>query len=129
MIKGFKDFITRGNVIDLAVAVVIGAAFGAVVTAIVTRVFNPLIGLLFQADSLDSSLVLTIGSAKLQFGAVIGAIISFLLIALVLYLVFIYPMNKIMPLRKKTTPDAELNEVELLTQIRDLLSERHGTSQ
>jgi len=129
MIKGFKDFITRGNVIDLAVAVVIGAAFGAVVTAIVTRVFNPLIGLLFQADSLDSSLVLTIGSAKLQFGAVIGAIISFLLIALVVYLVFIYPMNKIMALRKKTTPDAELNEVELLTQIRDLLSERHGTSQ
>ncbi|PDQ34671.1 MAG: mechanosensitive ion channel protein MscL [Candidatus Lumbricidophila eiseniae] len=128
MIKGFKDFITRGNVIDLAVAVVIGAAFGAVVTAIVTRVFNPLIGLLFQADSLDSSLVLTIGDAKLQFGAVIGAIISFLLIALVVYLVFIYPMNKIMMLRKKTVADAELNEVELLTQIRDLLSERNGTS-
>src|SRR6218665_1878705 len=121
MIKGFKDFITRGNVIDLAVAVVIGAAFGAVVTAIVTRVFNPLIGLLFQADSLDSSLVLTIGDAKLQFGAVIGAIISFLLIALVVYLVFIYPMNKIMMLRKKTVADAELNEVELLTQIRELV--------
>src|SRR6218665_1804017 len=128
MIKGFKDFITRGNVIDLAVAVVIGAAFGAVVTAIVTRVFNPLIGLLFPAESLDRSLVLTIGDTKLPFGAVICANVFFLLIALVVYLVFIYPMNKIMMLRKKTVADAELNEVELLTQIRDLLSERNATS-
>ncbi|HKH08125.1 MAG TPA: MscL family protein, partial [Agromyces sp.] len=67
MLKGFRDFITRGNVIDLAVAVVIGAAFTSVVNAIVTGLFNPLIGLLFRADSLDQALVLTIPGTESEF--------------------------------------------------------------
>ena len=83
--KGFKEFILRGNVIDLAVAVVIGAAFTAIVTAIVTSVFNPLIGALFDASTLAEALPVTIptasgGEATIFFGAVIAAVINFLIV-------------------------------------------------
>ena len=76
MLKGFKDFIMRGNVIDLAVAVVIGAAFTAVVNSIVVNIFNPLIGALFKADSLNEAFNVPIGDATIKFGAVVGAIVA-----------------------------------------------------
>ncbi|SIO25666.1 large conductance mechanosensitive channel protein MscL [Agromyces cerinus] len=129
MIKGFKEFIMRGNVIDLAVAVVIGAAFTAVVNAIVAGLINPLIGLLFKADSLDDMTV-KIGSATFAYGSVIGAIISFLAVAAVVYFVFVMPMNhfkeRAEAKRKAGQPDPEEPETELtmLAQIRDLLAER-----
>jgi large conductance mechanosensitive channel len=127
MIKGFKEFILRGNVIDLAVAFVIGVAFAAVVTAFVEKIINPLIGALFSADSLDNSLILQVGSAKLAFGALIGAIIQFLLIALVVYFALVVPMNYLRKLsfrKRGTEPEADTppSELELLTQIRDLLA-------
>ncbi|WP_426624892.1 large conductance mechanosensitive channel protein MscL [Leifsonia sp. McL0607] len=127
MLKGFREFILRGNVIDLAVAVVIGAAFTAVVTSIVTNVFNPLIGLFFQAKSLDNALVVTVGDSVFKFGAVLGAIISFLVVAVVVYFVFVFPINKAKEhaerLRKKgvVEPDAPVTELVLLSEIRDLL--------
>ncbi|WP_223691313.1 large conductance mechanosensitive channel protein MscL [Leifsonia poae] len=127
MIKGFKEFILRGNVIDLAVAVVIGAAFTAVVNAIVNGVFNPLISAIFQADSLDTSLVVTIGKAQITFGAVLGAVIQFLIVAVVVYFVFVYPINiakeRAQRLRDKgvVEPDAPVTDIDLLTEIRDLL--------
>ena len=98
MLKGFKEFILRGNVIELAVAVVIGAAFTAVVNSIVDNLINPLIGVIFQADSLDTALVLEIptltgGVAEVKFGAVLGAIIAFAIVATVVYFVFVLPMN------------------------------------
>ncbi|MFD5866397.1 large conductance mechanosensitive channel protein MscL [Agromyces sp. NPDC127015] len=130
MIKGFKEFIMRGNVIDLAVAVVIGAAFTAVVNSIVTNLINPLISLLFKADSLDQALVWTVGDTKFSFGAVIGAIISFLAVAAVVYFVFVMPMNhfkeRAEQKRKAGQPDPEEPETELtvLAQIRDLLAEQ-----
>jgi large conductance mechanosensitive channel len=131
MIKGFKEFILRGNVIDLAVAFVIGVAFAAVVTAFVEKIINPLIGALFRADSLDNSLILRIGSADLQFGALLGAIIQFLLIALVVYFALVVPMNYLRKLsfrRRGTEPEADTppSELELLTQIRDLLAAPTG---
>ncbi|HUG50829.1 MAG TPA: large conductance mechanosensitive channel protein MscL [Terrimesophilobacter sp.] len=127
MIKGFKEFILRGNVIDLAVAFVIGVAFAAVVTAFVENIINPLIAALFNADNLNNSLVLHVGSSDLRFGALIGAIIQFLLIALVVYFALVVPMNY---LRKQSfrkhgaQPEADTppSELELLTQIRDLLA-------
>jgi large conductance mechanosensitive channel len=128
MFKGFKEFIMRGNVIDLAVAVVIGAAFTAVVNAIVQNIFNPLIGALFQADSLNESLILTIGSAELKFGAVIGAILTFLIVAAVVYFVFVLPINKMKEhadARRKAgvvRKDAPVTEIDVLTEIRDLLA-------
>lgn len=129
MIQGFKEFIMRGNVIDLAVAVVIGAAFTAVVNAIVEGLINPLISLLFNADGLDS-LTFQLGSATFAYGAVIGAIISFLAVAAVVYFVFVMPMNHVKERaeakRKAGVPDPEEPETELtmLAQIRDLLAER-----
>ncbi|MFV0319613.1 MAG: large conductance mechanosensitive channel protein MscL [Microbacterium sp.] len=123
MINGFKDFIMRGNVIDLAVAVVIGAAFTAVVNAFVEGIINPLIGLFFNAESLND---LTIG--VVQIGAVIGAIIYFVAVALVVYFVFILPMNKAKDRQARKAGIVEEeplpSEQELLVQIRDLLEKQ-----
>ncbi|NNC11537.1 large conductance mechanosensitive channel protein MscL [Planctomonas sp. JC2975] len=133
MIKGFRDFITRGNVIDLAVAVVIGAAFTAVVNAIVNSLINPLISAVFKAGSLDKALLVPIpaiggGYTHLAFGAIIGALIQFLAVAVVVYFVFVAPMNHFRKLAeaRKGIPTEEEDtlpaDVELLTQIRDLLA-------
>jgi len=133
MIKGFKEFILRGNVIDLAVAVVIGAAFTAVVNSIVTNIFNPLIAAIFRAEMLDGVAIVTIGDSQIKFGAVLGAIIQFLLVAVVVYFVFVVPINhlKKAAFANKKTPAESLEEqneelppteTELLIQIRDLLA-------
>ncbi|GAA0967079.1 large conductance mechanosensitive channel protein MscL [Frigoribacterium faeni] len=130
--KGFKEFILRGNVIDLAVAVVIGAAFTAIVTSLVTNIFNPLIGAAFDAASLDESLVVTIPtlsgkSADLLFGAVIGSAIQFVIIAAVVYFCLVLPVNGLLKrtfARQKaeeTPVDVPPTDVELLSEIRDLL--------
>lgn len=129
MFKGFKEFLLRGNVIDLAVAVVIGAAFNAVVEKVVATLINPLIGLLFAADSLDDALKVGLPNGdSIAFGALIGAIINFLIVAAVVYFVFVLPMNE---LRKRTTkPEDEAptgpSEQELLADIRDLLKQQSG---
>lgn len=132
MIQGFKEFIMRGNVIDLAVAVVIGAAFTAVVTAIVDGIFNPLIAAFFNADSLANSMVLPIGDAKLSFGLVLAAVINFLLIAAVVYFAFVMPINKMKEAQERRrkaglteVPEAAVataSELDLLVEIRDLLA-------
>ncbi|HEV7811515.1 MAG TPA: large conductance mechanosensitive channel protein MscL [Leifsonia sp.] len=133
MFKGFKEFILRGNVIDLAVAVVIGAAFTAVVNSIVTNIFNPLIGAIFKANSLDKSFIWTIGDAQIKFGAVIGAIIQFLIVAVVVYFVFVYPINlaknRAQKLRAQgvVQPEAPITELDVLTEIRDLLQTQRTT--
>lgn len=136
MFKGFKEFILRGNVIDLAVAVVIGAAFSAVVTSLVNSVFNPAIGALFNSESLKTLLPVEIpttsgGVAVLQFGEVIAAVIQFLLVAVVVYFVVIVPINYLSKVafsrRAKEQAEEEAKpapptELELLAQIRDLLA-------
>ncbi|WP_235940656.1 large conductance mechanosensitive channel protein MscL [Paramicrobacterium fandaimingii] len=117
----------RGNVMDLAVAVVVGAAFTAVVTALVDNLINPLIGLLFNADSLNTALIVELGGAQFKFGAVIAAVISFLVVAAVVYFAFVLPVNK---LRERAEArrnagvvdeDAPVTEIDVLTEIRDLL--------
>jgi large conductance mechanosensitive channel len=136
-VKGFRDFVLRGNVVDLAVAVVIGTAFTAIVTVVVTGLINPLIAVLFNANSLDKALVVAIptlsgGSAKLLFGAVLGAIINFLIVAAVVYFVLVLPINRLKRVafqRQKadaqaTPAGAPPTETELLIQIRDLLAGR-----
>jgi large conductance mechanosensitive channel len=134
LLKGFKEFILRGNVIDLAVAVVIGAAFTTIVNAIVTGVFTPLISALFKADSLNNALKVPIGSSNLLFGEVLGAVIQFVLVAVVVYFVFVLPLNhfKERAARRKSkgvvneaTPTTEL---DLLTEIRDLLAADRGAA-
>ncbi|WP_025158514.1 large conductance mechanosensitive channel protein MscL [Leifsonia aquatica] len=135
MIKGFKEFILRGNVIDLAVAVVIGAAFTAVVTAIVNNLINPLIAAFMQKNGLDEALIVTLNGSDIKFGAIIGAILNFVIIAAVVYFVFVYPLNTIKEraerLRKKgvVEPDAPITELDLLTEIRDLLQAQQAPPQ
>lgn len=137
MLKGFKEFILRGNVIDLAVAVVIGAAFTAIVTTLVNAIFNPLIGALFNAESLNTALVVEIptvsgGTAELMFGAAIAAVINFVVVAAVVYFALVLPINRLSRvafLRSKeeetaTPADVPPTQEELLIQIRDLLAGR-----
>ena len=134
MIKGFREFILRGNVIDLAVAVVIGAAFSAIVNVVVESLVNPLISLFFKADSLNEALKVTVpgffgGSATFAFGAIIGAVINFLAVAVVVYLAFVMPMNHFNQRRAAKAgvaeePEALPTEQELLIQIRDLLEKQ-----
>ncbi|GAB3607478.1 large-conductance mechanosensitive channel protein MscL [Conyzicola nivalis] len=141
--KGFKEFILRGNVIDLAVAVVIGAAFTAIVNAIVTAVFNPAIGALFNAKDLDNALNVVIPTtggeeATIQFGVVIAAVIQFLLVAAVVYFALIIPINYLKKssfLKKKEQiaagvedPAKEPSQVELLIEIRNLLASGSASS-
>ena len=141
MIKGFKEFVLRGNVIDLAVAVVIGAAFTGIVNAVVGSVFNPAIGALFNAESLATALPVSIpttsgGTATMYFGAVIGAVTQFLLVAIVVYFALIVPINylKRVSFRSKTdeadapADAAPPTELELLAEIRDLLARQNVSS-
>lgn len=99
MISGFREFILRGNVIDLAVAVVIGAAFGAVVTSFVADVLTPLLGLIGVPDFRDAAV--TVGSAEIRYGLFINALISFLLVALAIYLFIVQPMNALEARRQR----------------------------
>lgn len=128
MLTGFKEFIMRGNVIDLAVAVVIGAAFTAVVNSIVENVFNPLIGALFQADDLKNAIDIPLGDAEIKLGAVLGAILTFLIVAAVVYFVFVLPINtmkKHADARRNAgvvQENAPITEIDVLTEIRDLLA-------
>lgn len=105
MLSGFREFILRGNVIDLAVAVVIGAAFGAVITSFVADIVTPLLGLLGVQDFSTASL--TVGNAEVRYGLFLNALISFLLVALAIYLFVVRPVNALEERRqrgKETSP-------------------------
>ncbi len=124
MVKEFKEFIMRGNVMDLAVAVIIGAAFTAIVNSLVDDIIMPIIGALIGGIDF-TTLAVTVGNATITYGNFIQATINFLLIALVLFLI-IRAINKMS--RKKEAapapPPEPTTEERLLTEIRDLLRER-----
>ena len=109
MIKGFRDFIMRGNVIDLAVAVIIGAAFTAIVTSFVTNVLTPLIASLVGKPDF-SALVLYLNGGKINYGIFLNSVISFLLQAAVVYFVIVVPMNYVMRQLKGKPPVADPTE-------------------
>jgi large conductance mechanosensitive channel len=125
MIKGFRDFILRGNVIDLAVAVVVGAAFTALVGAVTANLIQPVLNAFGGVDT--GSIGFYINPSKpesyVNISAIIGAIITFLITALVVYFVFVAPMKKILDIaaRRKQPVKADPREVDLLVEIRDLL--------
>ena len=129
MLKGFKEFISRGNAVDLAVGMVIGTAFTAVITALVKQVINPLIGGLFGEQNFDDVFQFTIGTATVQPGAVITALVNFLLVAFALYFFIVLPMNALAARRKKEeaveTPEVS-EDVQLLSEIRDLLKAQNN---
>lgn len=131
MLKGFKEFIMRGNVIDLAVGVVIGSAFTAIVTAFTDSLLEPLLNTIGGAEVTGLGFEIISGnpSTYLDFAAVITAVINFLLVAAVVYFVIVAPMNKFNELREarlETSAEPEVTEADLLTEIRDLLAEQNS---
>jgi len=100
MLKGFREFIMRGNVVDLAVAVVIGAAFGDVVKAFVDNIITPIIAAIFGQPDF-AGLKFTVNGSVFQYGLFINALVSFLLIALAVYYIVVVPLNKMNALKAR----------------------------
>ena len=126
MIKGFKDFLMRGNVIDLAVAVVIGTAFTALVASFTDSFLKPLIGLIGGGGTNGGELV--VNGQHFTWGAFISAVITFVLTVAVVYFVVVLPVQAIMDRRRRGVEPgpAVPTQVELLEEIRDLLRSQQG---
>lgn len=120
MLKEFKAFIMRGNVLDMAVGVIIGGAFTAVVTSLTKNLINPLIGLFLKSSSL-AKLSVTVGGATFTYGQFINDVLNFLIVAFIVFLIVRFA-NRLMP--KKAAAPAGPTQEELLTQIRDLLAKQ-----
>ncbi|MBF6178465.1 large conductance mechanosensitive channel protein MscL [Nocardia otitidiscaviarum] len=129
MLKGFKDFLLRGNVVDLAVAVVMGTAFVAIVTAFSNGIINPLLAVFGESDELGLGfqLVADKPATFIAIGPIITAALNFVIIASLLYFIVVVPANKAK--KRWGTAEATATELELLAEIRDLLAagpERSG---
>ena len=123
MIKGFRDFLLRGNVVDLAVAVVVGGAFGEVVKAFATDFIGSILGKLGGKPNFNS-----VAPGGIIIGTTITALIYFVIVAAVVYFVVVVPLNKLSAMRRTPAEEAEAAtpaaDIALLTEIRDLLQER-----
>lgn len=137
VLQGFKDFIARGNAIELAVGVVIGAAFSSVVEALQTGFISPLIGWLFGKPNLTNALNIGPFSWResteadpidpIRVGAILDALIQFLITAAAIYLLIVVPLNALANRRKRGVedePEAPAEDLLLLQEIRDLLAQR-----
>lgn len=124
MLKEFREFILRGNVVDLAVAVILGAAFGAVVASAVENLFTPLIAAIVGEQDF-SALKFTINGSEFNYGLFLNALFSFVTVAAVIFFIVVKPMNMLLARRKKeeAAPEAPAEDVRLLTEIRDLLAQ------
>jgi large conductance mechanosensitive channel len=123
MLKGFRDFIMRGNVVDLAVGIVIGAAFTELVTALTGSFFKPIIERISGGGKIGGKINIG-GDKAIDWGAFVTAAINFVLVAAVLYFFVVLPMNKLAERRRRgetPPPEAPSEEVRLLTEIRDAL--------
>ena len=126
MLKGFKEFISRGNVVELAVGVIIGAAFKNIVDALVDGIINPLIAAVIGKPDFSDAFILTLNGTDVKFGVLITAVINFILMAFAIYFCIVVPMNALNARRKKDEETAEeeaSDEVKLLTEIRDALAQ------
>ncbi|PWD51952.1 large conductance mechanosensitive channel protein MscL [Serinibacter arcticus] len=124
-LNGFKEFISRGNAVELAVGIVIGAAFTSVVTAIVEGLINPLIGGIFGKPNLDNIWTISLGDAAIMPGMVLTALLNFLIVAAAIYFIVVLPLNTLAARRKQgeePEPAAPAEDVILLQEIRDLLA-------
>ena len=127
MLKGFKDFLMRGNVVDLAVAVVIGAAFGSVVKAFGDGFLNPLIAAAAGKSDLGSVGVFTVNHSIFSIGHILDALVNFVIVAAAVFFVVVLPLNKLAERRARgVEPETQApsEEVALLTEIRDSLQAR-----
>jgi large conductance mechanosensitive channel len=128
-VQGFKDFIMRGNVVDLAVGIVIGAAFSGVVTAITKSFIEPLIRVFSGGEPLSG--VFTVGAVTFDWAAAVNAMVTFLITAAVLYFLVVTPTNRLAERRRRgeePEPKAPAEDVLLLREIRDLLQTQNSGS-
>jgi large conductance mechanosensitive channel len=130
MLKGFRDFILRGNIIELAIAVVIGVAFNALITRLTTDFIQPLIALIGGGKGVGAG-SFTVRGVHFLWADFINAIINFVIIAAVLYFLVVVPMNKLNELRRRGVPTTDApapptDEAVLLGEIRDLLAAQNG---
>ena len=123
MLKEFRDFALKGNVIDLAVAVIIGIAFGAVVLSLVNDIIMPIVGVLLGGVDF-ASLSIQVGAATIAYGKFIQAIVNFIIIAFVLFLI-VKAANRMRKPVAPPEPPGPSAEETLLTEIRDLLKARN----
>jgi large conductance mechanosensitive channel len=126
--RQFREFLLRGNVVDLAVAVIIGAAFGAVIAALVADIFTPLIAAIGGQPDF-SNLTFTINGSVFRYGHFLNAVIAFVVIAAVVFFLVVKPVAALMERRKaglEPEPEAAPEDVVLLGEIRDLLKARGG---
>ncbi|CAB4340024.1 unannotated protein [freshwater metagenome] len=126
MIKEFRDFLLRGNVVDLAVAVVIGAAFAALVNSLVADVLTPVVGAIIGKPDF-SNLNFTINGSQFNYGNFLNALIAFLSVAAAVFFFVIKPMNTLNRLRGASSEE-EASELELLAEIRDELRAQRGSN-
>ena len=126
MLEEFKKFVMRGNVVDLAVGVVIGAAFGAITNSLVGDIIMPLIGVILPGQAGYQGWSVTIGAQAIPFGKFIGDVVNFLIVALALFLFTVKFLGGI--LKAKQEPPPPTKEQELLTEIRDLLKKATTTA-
>ncbi|WP_421787021.1 large conductance mechanosensitive channel protein MscL [Gardnerella sp. DNF00753] len=136
MLKGFKKFILRGSVIDMAVGVVMGSAVTAVVTTIVKNIINPLIAMICGKPELNGVLTITMNGATISFGAVIGALLNFLIVATAVYFCIVLPINKLREIgadllqieheknEEEKRKEREEKTIQLLQDIRDELARK-----
>jgi len=130
MLKGFKEFIMRGNVVDLAIAVVIGTAFSALVKAFVADILTPIIAAIFGKPNF-ADLTFTINNSEFLYGDLINVAITFASVAAAIYFFVVVPLNKIAERRARGQVPADEPlppDIALLTEIRDLLASRDGTA-
>ena len=126
MIKEFRDFLLRGNVVDLAVAVVIGAAFAALVNSLVSDLLTPVVGAIIGKPDF-SNLSFTINGSQFNYGNFLNALIAFISVAAAVFFFVVKPMNTLNRLRGASSEEVA-NEIELLTEIRDELRSQRGAS-
>jgi large conductance mechanosensitive channel len=125
MIKEFKDFIARGNVIDMAVGIIVGAAFTSIVKSLVNNLINPLIGIFIGKIDL-SNLVWTVGDAQFKYGSFLNAVINFLIISFVVFLM-VKAINKFRKKEDDKKKDAKPSEeAQYLKEIASLLKEQNS---
>ena len=127
MLRGFRDFLMRGNVVDLAVAVIIGAAFGGVVSAFADDFVGGIIGAIGGSPDFGAAGV-TVNGSKIVYGSTVTALINFVIVAAVIYFLIVTPMQRLQERMRRGDADADTpaptDEARLLTEIRDTLREQ-----
>jgi len=121
LLEEFKNFAFKGNVVDLAIGVIIGAAFGNIVKSLVDNIIMPLVGLVLPAEKGYETWAVTIGGKSIPYGKFIGDVVNFLIVAFVLYLFIVKFLGWIMKSKKEAPPPPPTRDQELLMEIRDVL--------